>query len=77
LGVITRDPEEDSMLAPSCLRAVIIRLESLDSSGFKSSLGLEATAERTSSRLVRDFEPGMLILADMGEFASGAAHARE
>jgi hypothetical protein len=65
------------MLAPSRLRAVIIRLESLDSSGFKSSLGLEASAERTSSRLVRDFEPGMLILADMGEVASGAAHGRE
>jgi hypothetical protein len=56
---------------------VIIKLESLDSSGFKSSLGPIARAESTSSRLVRDFEPGMLTLADMVEFASGAAHGRE
>ena len=65
------------MLAPSCVRALIIRLESLDTSGFKSSLGPVARAESTSSRLVRDFEPGILTLADMGEFASGAAHGRE
>ena len=65
------------MVVPSCLRAAIIKLESRESRGFTSSLGPEASAESTNSRLVRDFEPGMRTAADMGEFASGAAHARE
>jgi hypothetical protein len=71
------DPAEDSIVAPSVRRAEIIKLESLDSRGFTSSLGAAAKADRTNSRLVRDFEPGMLTVADIGEFASGAAHGRE
>jgi hypothetical protein len=54
-----------------------MRLESLDSRGFRIILGPEARAESTNSRLVRDLEPGMLTVADIGEFASGAAHGRE
>jgi hypothetical protein len=52
-------------------------LESLESKGFRISLGPEAKAERTNSRLVRDLEPGMLIWAEIADFANGAAHRRE
>ena len=43
---------------PKALRDSIIRAESLDSRGAMSSEGPDAKAERTSSRLVSDFEPG-------------------
>lgn len=54
-----------------------MRLESLDSSGLAISLGPDARAASTNSRLVRDLEPGMLTVAEMGEDATGAAHDRE
>ena len=65
------------MSDPSCLSASIIKLESLESRGFTISLGPEAKAESTSSRLVRDLEPGILTWAEIADFAIGAAHARE
>jgi hypothetical protein len=77
LGVIRSELGVDSISDPSCLRASIIKLESLDSRGFRISLGPEARAERTSSRLVRDLEPGMLTFAEIADFAKGAAHAWE
>jgi hypothetical protein len=67
----------DSISDPRLLRASIIKLESLDSRGFRISLGPEARAERTNSRLVRDLEPGMLSFAEIADFANGAAHGRE
>jgi hypothetical protein len=76
-GVIRSELGVDSISDPRLLRASIIKLESLDSRGFRISLGPEARAERTNSRLVRDLEPGMLTLAEITDFAKGAAHARE
>jgi hypothetical protein len=76
-GVIRSEFGVDSISEPSCLSASIIRLESLDAKGFKISLGPEARAESTSSRLVRDLEPGILTWAEIADFAIGAAHARE
>ena len=65
------------MSDPRLLRALIIKLESRDSRGFRISLGPEARADRTSSRLVRDLDPGILSFAEMADLANGAAHARE
>lgn len=67
----------EPILVPSRERAWIIRFESLESSGSRSSLFCAARAESTSSRFVRDFDPGRLIVEDIGELALGAGQLGE
>ena len=67
----------ERILVPSWERAWIIRFESLESSGSRSSLLCAARAESTNSRFVRDFDPGRLIVEDIGEVALGAGQLGE
>jgi hypothetical protein len=46
-------------------------------SGSMSSVGESASAAKTSSRLVNDFEPGSLMLAAIGALTVGAAQGSE
>ena len=76
-GVITRACLDWSMPTPNFLRASIINDESRDSRGSKSLVGALASAERISSRLLRDLEPGRLIVAARGIWVLGASQGWE
>ena len=81
-GGITRrsgpngDPSSiSSIWTPSVRSASIMRAESSECSGACSTPGPSARAARTSSRLVRDFDPGTVTVASTAVSATGAAQA--
>ncbi|CAB4532908.1 unannotated protein [freshwater metagenome] len=66
-----------SKRAPSEVSAAIINSLSRETSGSISSVAESASAAKTSSRLVSDFEPGSLMLAAIGALTVGATQGSE
>ena len=73
-GPYAPSPGTSSTPTPSARSAAIMSAESRECRGRRSSDGPSASAARTSSRLVRLFDPGRARRASSGPVARGARH---